>query len=86
VFHSTVWELHRRGDRNAREFSPSYGCTVKLVNYLCKNRTMKVHAEVELQHNTFLNMALDGGDWAASCSGCIAPGQVTPVFNGQEAE
>jgi hypothetical protein len=86
VHHRTVWELHRRGDRNAREFSPSYRCTVKLLHYLCQNWTRKIYADGEIQHSTFLNVALDGGEGAPSCSGCITPGQETPIFNGHEVE
>jgi len=65
--------------------SNPHRCTVKLTNYLCKNYTMKMYIEVGVQHHTFLNLELDG-EWAASHSGCITPGQKTPVRNGQEAE
>jgi len=44
-----------------------------------------MYIEVGVQHHTFLNLELDG-EWAASHSGCITPGQKTPVLNGQEAE
>lgn len=47
---------------------------------------MKMYVEVEVQHHTVLNLALGGGEWAASHSGCITPGQKTQVLNGQEAE
>jgi len=44
-----------------------------------------MYVEVEVQYHTYLNLAL-GGECAASHSGCITPGQKTPVLNGQEAE
>lgn len=47
---------------------------------------MKMYVEVDVQCHTFLNIALGGGEWAASYSGCNTPGQKTPVLNGQEAE
>jgi len=47
---------------------------------------MKMYVEVEVQHHTFLNLALGGRQWAASHFGCITPSRRPQYFNGQEAE
>jgi hypothetical protein len=38
---------------------------------------MKTYREVEIQLYIFLTSVLDGGEWSASCSDCLSPGEIT---------
>jgi hypothetical protein len=35
----------------------------------------------EVEHHTFLNLALDGGEWLASCSRTVNPGNYRATLN-----
>jgi len=35
--------------------------------------------EMEVQLHAFLNLALDGGEWSASCPDCFTPRKEPPV-------
>jgi hypothetical protein len=46
--------------------------------YLTKHHAMKMYWGVEIQHHTFLTIALEGGEWSASCPGHFTPRERAP--------
>jgi hypothetical protein len=52
---------------------------VKVKLSLClTNYAMKTYGRVDVWIHVFLNSALDGGEWSASCPCRFSPGETTP--------
>jgi hypothetical protein len=47
---------------------------------MLKLHTIKMYGGIEAQFHTFLIMALDGGEWSASCPSHFTPMKETPVY------
>jgi len=50
----------------------------KDIPYLIKHHAMKIYGEVEVQLHIFLTLALDGGEWLASCPVHFTTRESTP--------
>jgi len=51
--------------------------------FLCltKNHIMRTYESVEVQFHIFLTSTLDGGEWPASCPGCLTPRERAPSIH-----
>jgi hypothetical protein len=56
---------------------PSKGQSYSIAK-LIKYHILKIYWGVEVYFQTFLTLALDGGEWSASRLGALPPGQKAP--------
>jgi hypothetical protein len=58
--------------------SPASYITGHRLHRLIKHHPMKIYMRVEVQLHVLLTLALDGGEWSASCPGCFTPEKIVP--------